>query len=127
MGDGFAIKFQSEKVGNVYAPVSGEITMVYPSKHAYGIETKEGAKVLVHIGIDTVKLDGKGFKSYVQEGTRVKAGDKLASVDLGLLKKNKIKSDVVVIILNEGSKNQFTLEEGKNKAYTKSELIGKIR
>ncbi|WBP83917.1 PTS transporter subunit IIABC [Mycoplasmopsis edwardii] len=127
MGDGFAIKFQSEKVGNVYAPVSGEITMVYPSKHAYGIETKEGAKVLVHIGIDTVKLDGKGFKSYVQEGTKVKAGDKLASVDLGLLKKNKIKSDVVVIILNEGSKNQFTLEEGKNKAYTKSELIGKIR
>lgn len=102
MGDGFAVKFDAEKIGNVYSPVDGKITFVYPSKHAYGIETKEGVKLLVHIGIDTVKLDGKGFKQLVTENQKIKAGDKLAQVDLEFLSKQKLKSDVVVIILREG-------------------------
>ncbi|UWV83242.1 PTS sugar transporter subunit IIA [Mycoplasmopsis cynos] len=94
---------------------------------AYGIKTKDGAELLVHIGIDTVKLNGEGFKNFVEKGSKVKAGDKLAQVDLKLLKSKKIVSDVVVIVLKEGTKNDFTFEENKNKVLTKSELVGKIR
>ncbi|WP_322936179.1 glucose PTS transporter subunit IIA [Mycoplasmopsis cynos] len=127
MGNGFAVKFNSKIIGNVYSPVSGVISMVFPSKHAYGIKTKDGAELLVHIGIDTVKLNGEGFKNFVEKGSKVKAGDKLAQVDLKLLKSKKIVSDVVVIVLKEGTKNDFTFEENKNKVLTKSELVGKIR
>ncbi|UWV83776.1 PTS glucose transporter subunit IIA [Mycoplasmopsis felis] len=82
MGKGFAVKFDSEKIGNVYSPVDGTVDVLLDSKRAYGITTKEGVKVLVHIGIDTVSLNGQGFKNFVNLGDKVKAGDKLAQVDL---------------------------------------------
>ncbi|QKT05264.1 PTS transporter subunit IIABC [Mycoplasma sp. OR1901] len=126
MGDGFVVRFDAEKVGNVYSPVKGTIVSLFDSKHAYGIETKDGVKILVHIGIDTVKLNGEGFKSHVKMGQKVNAGDKLASVDLGLVQKHGYLSDVVVIVLQESTLNKFSLIEGKTKALTTSEMVGTV-
>ncbi|MBN4083495.1 PTS transporter subunit EIIC [Mycoplasma sp. CSL10137] len=127
MGDGFVVRFDANKVGNVYSPVKGRIVSLFDSKHAYGIETKEGVKVLVHIGIDTVKLNGEGFKSHVKLGKKVNAGDKLATVDLSLVKENGYLSDVVVIVLQEGSLNKYEPIEGKTRSLTTSEMVGLIK
>ena len=78
MGEGAAIK---PKDNFVYSPVDGEIVLVYDAKHAIGIKTGEGLQLLIHVGIDSVKLEGKGFASYVKVGDIVKAGDKLLFFD----------------------------------------------
>ncbi|WP_036458715.1 PTS transporter subunit IIABC [Mycoplasma leonicaptivi] len=127
MGDGFVVRFDSEIIGNVYSPVDGKVNVVFPTKHAYGIETRDGVKVLVHIGIDTVHLQGEGFKSFVEVGQRVSAGDKIAQVDLSLLNEKKIKSDVITVVLKEGSMSTLELDEGKTKAATTSETVGRVR
>lgn len=79
MGDGFAI---IPRKGTVVSPVDGEITMIFHTKHALGIMTKDNVEVLLHIGIDTVKLDGEGFELFVKEGDKVSKGDKLIEVNL---------------------------------------------
>ena len=84
MGDGFAVEM---KEGIVAAPVSGELVSVFPTGHAYGIRTNYGMEVLIHIGIDTVELQGKGFDIRVKQGDHVKQGDILACVDLEYVKK----------------------------------------
>ena len=78
MGDGFAIE---PKDNIVVAPVDGEIAILFPTKHAIGMVTAEGLELLIHVGIDTVKLNGEGFKAFVKQGDKVKAGDKLLEVD----------------------------------------------
>lgn len=82
LGDGVAIL---PKEGVVVSPVDGVIEQVADTLHAYGIHTPDGIDVLVHIGIDTVELKGEGFRSYVKVGDKVKAGDRLAEVDLKLV------------------------------------------
>ncbi|MFP3490142.1 PTS glucose transporter subunit IIA, partial [Staphylococcus sp. SIMBA_130] len=74
MGDGVAIKPTN---GEVVSPVIGEIIQVFPTKHAVGIRAENGAEIFIHIGLETVSLDGEGFTSYVGEGDQVKQGDKL--------------------------------------------------
>ncbi|WP_139904584.1 PTS sugar transporter subunit IIA [Clostridium thermarum] len=78
MGEGAAIKPQDNFV---YSPVDGEVVLVYDAKHAVGIKTAEGLQILIHVGIDSVKLEGKGFASYVKVGEKVKAGDKILYFD----------------------------------------------
>ncbi len=78
MGEGAAIR---PKDNFVYSPVDGEIILVYDAKHAIGIKTEEGLQILIHVGIDSVKLEGKGFASYVKVGDKVKAGDKILFFD----------------------------------------------
>ncbi|OPJ61826.1 PTS sugar transporter subunit IIA [Clostridium oryzae] len=78
MGDGAAIK---PKDSFVYSPVDGEIILVYDAKHAIGIKTEDGLQLLIHVGIDSVKLQGKGFAAYVNVGDKVKAGDKILFFD----------------------------------------------
>jgi PTS system D-glucosamine-specific IIC component len=85
MGDGAVVVPVD---GNVVAPADGEITFVFPSKHAIGLTTTDGLELLIHIGIDTVKLDGKGFETFVKDGDKVKKGDKLLSFDLEFIKAN---------------------------------------
>ncbi|OOM06456.1 PTS transporter subunit IIABC [Clostridium saccharobutylicum] len=85
MGDG-AVVIPSN--GDVVAPADGEVSFVFPSKHAVGLTTTDGLELLIHIGIDTVKLDGKGFETFVKEGEKVKKGDKLLSFDLEFIKEN---------------------------------------
>lgn len=79
MGDGVAVE-PSE--GVFYAPVSGTLETVFPTGHAYGIRTADGKEVLIHIGIDTVELNGKGFTLHVKQGDKVRAGEKIVTVDL---------------------------------------------
>ncbi|MDU5111290.1 MAG: PTS glucose transporter subunit IIA [Clostridium sp.] len=79
IGDGIAVV---PKEGNIVSPVDGEVATVFPTGHAIGLKTNEGVEILIHVGIDTVELDGKGFKAFVKQGDKVKVGDKLLTVNL---------------------------------------------
>ncbi|SDI87189.1 PTS system IIA component, Glc family [Halanaerobium congolense] len=85
LGDGFAIT-PEENV--IKSPCAGEIVQIFSTGHAVGIQTKKGLEVLVHIGIDTVKLDGEGFEKLVKNGDQVKVGTPLIEVDLEYIKNN---------------------------------------
>lgn len=78
MGEGVAIKLSEDYV---VAPCDGTVTMLYPTMHSFGMANEDGVEILIHIGIDTVKLQGKGFKKFVSQGDKVKAGDKIIRVD----------------------------------------------
>ncbi|MGZ9800597.1 glucose PTS transporter subunit IIA [Mycoplasma sp. AC1221] len=126
LGNGFVVKFDSTTEGNVYTPAAGTIDLVADTKHAYGITTDEGVKLLVHIGLDTVKLNGQGFKDLVKVGDKVKIGDKLASVDLEFIKSQNLRSDVIVVVLHEGSMSNFEVYNN-SKADTTTEIVGIVR
>ena len=79
MGDGFCI---DPSVGELYSPVNGEVVTVFPTKHCFGIRAEEGHEILIHFGMDTVKLNGEGFELHVNEGDVVKAGQLLLNVDI---------------------------------------------
>lgn len=86
--------------GKIYAPFDGEASVVFPTGHAIGLISDNGVEVLIHIGIDTVELDGKGFTSHVTQGQKVKQGDLLVEVDLDLLKKENYDTTVIFIVTN---------------------------
>lgn len=98
MGDGIAI---DPADGDVVAPVDGEIIQLFPTKHAIGLRSEAGVELLIHVGIDTVSMNGEGFTAYVRAGDRVKRGDRLLSVDLPLVRE-KAKSAVTPIIITNG-------------------------
>ena len=98
MGEGAAVK----PVDNfVYSPVDGEIILVYDAKHAIAVKTEEGLQILIHVGIDSVKLEGKGFASYVKVGDRVKAGDKILFFDREFVEKQASSITPLVITNSE--------------------------
>lgn len=97
MGDGFAMESTN---GEVFSPIAGTITLVFPTKHAIGIKTGNGVDVLVHMGIDTVSLDGAGFEVFVKVGDKVSVETKLAQMDLGYINSKGKESMIVVIITN---------------------------
>lgn len=100
LGKGIAVKPVDAKT-TVVAPVDGEISVVMEgSNHAVGIKVKEGFDLLIHIGIDTVSLNGEGFTSYVSMGTKVKAGDKLIQFDKDLVVSKELCPDVILIALD---------------------------
>ncbi|QNQ82832.1 PTS beta-glucoside transporter subunit IIBCA [Lactobacillus sp. PV037] len=112
MGKGAAI-VPSE--GTVYSPVSGEITVAYETKHAYGIKSDEGAEVLIHIGIDTVNLKGKNFTSKVKQGQHVEKGDVLGTVDVQGVIDAGYDPTVMVVITNTPSYANVQKIDGENK------------
>lgn len=95
MGDGLAIE-PSE--GVVVSPIDGEIMQVFPTKHAVGIRAKNGAEILIHIGLETVSLKGEGFETHVKQGDMVNAGEKLVTFDTGLISE-KAKSTITPVII----------------------------
>ncbi len=97
MGKGIAIV---PTEGKVYAPADGTITTLFPTGHAVGIRTEKGAEILIHIGMDTVKLNGEGFKKIKAQGDKVKKGDLLLEFDLDLIKSKGYVIDTPVIITN---------------------------
>lgn len=105
MGDGIAI---TPDEGKVYAPCDGVISMVFPTGHALGILSKDGIEVLIHIGIDTVELNGVGFNAYVAQGDEVKAHQLLIDVDINMVEKAGYEVDMMVIITNTDSYHQIT-------------------
>ncbi len=118
LGSGVAV-LPSE--GTVYSPVEGQISMIYPTGHAIGITTKSGKDILIHIGIDTVKLDGKGFKTYVEKGAMVHSGDRLVDVDLNLVKENGYDTSIIVLVLN--TTDNDILVTGKGELSVNDELL----
>jgi PTS system beta-glucosides-specific IIC component len=86
--------------GRVYAPFAGTVLTAFPTGHAFGIKSADGVEVLVHIGLDTVQLEGKGFTSAVTQGQEVAAGDLLATVDLDAVKTAGYDTTTVVVVTN---------------------------
>ncbi|HEL0558748.1 glucose-specific phosphotransferase system (PTS), IIABC component [Streptococcus equi subsp. zooepidemicus Sz105] len=116
MGDGFAVEPAN---GAIYAPVTGLVTHVFPTKHAFGLLTDSGLEVLVHVGLDTVDLNGEPFTVKVSEGQRVSAGDLLAEADLAAITAAGRKTTVVVAFTNTTSIKAVNLVAlGQQKAKT---------
>lgn len=109
MGDGIAIM---PSKGEVYAPCDGVIGAVYHTSHAIGINDVNGAEVLIHVGLETVKLDGKGFEVLVKEGDAVKTGQLLMKFDMAFLKAQMISCITPVLITNSGEMEQVDLVGG---------------
>ena len=121
MGDGVAVE-PSEDV--IKAPADAEITMVMDdSKHAVGLKFKNGAEMLIHIGIDTVNLKGEGFELLTKSGAKVKAGDPLVKIDRKVIAKAGYKDVVVMAITNSGDFPQMTKETGKTVKATEDTVI----
>lgn len=98
MGDGLAIEPTD---GKVVAPVDGEVVVTFPTKHAVGLKTASGMELLIHVGLETVHMDGEGFDMHVKQGDKVKAGDLLLTFDLQLIKK-KAASHITPVIITNG-------------------------
>ncbi|AWI06954.1 PTS glucose transporter subunit IIA [Clostridium drakei] len=112
LGDGFAVIPKGNKI---YSPVDGKIKVLFPTKHAIAIVTDDGLEVLVHIGIDTVKLNGEGFTAHVKKEDKVKKGDLLLNFDSKVIKE-KAKSIITpVIITNMNSVESISIDLGKKK------------
>jgi len=86
--------------GRLYAPADGEVTAAYPTGHALALKTPDGMEVLIHIGIDTVKLEGSGFGLHVKEGDQVKKGDLLVSFDIPAITAAGYKTTTMVLVSN---------------------------
>lgn len=86
--------------GHFYAPVNGTVTTLFPTLHAIGITSDSGVEVLIHIGLDTVQLEGKGFKAHVKQGDHVSVGQPLVDVDLDVVKKAGYETQTPVVITN---------------------------
>ena len=97
MGQGIAVK---PSKGVVYAPADAEIAIAFPTGHAYGLKTDNGAEILIHVGIDTVSLNGEGFEAKVSQGDRVRAGDIIGTFDSEVIAANGLDDTTMVIITN---------------------------
>ena len=108
MGDGFAVEPEN---GNIVSPVSGTVSSVFPTKHALGIVTEAGLEVLVHIGLDTVSLEGKPFTVHVAEGQKVAAGDLLVTADLDAIREAGRETSTIVVFTNGDVIKSVNLEQ----------------
>ena len=116
MGDGFAVEPEN---GNVYAPVSGIVTSVFPTKHAFGLLTDNGLEVLVHIGLDTVALNGVPFSVKITEGQRVQAGELLVVAELAAIRSAGRETTIIVAFTNTAEIKAVNLTQtGKVSANT---------
>lgn len=95
LGAGIAV---NPKEGMVYAPCDGTVSLVFPTKHAVGITSDTGVEVLIHIGINTVQMEGEGFEAYVAQGDKVKRGDKLILADLELIRAKELNPQTMMIM-----------------------------
>lgn len=107
LGKGIAVK---SKDGKFYSPVDGTVTMVFPTMHAIGMKSKGGSELILHIGIDTVKLEGKGFTAHVKDGCAVKKGDLLLEADLEMIEQEGYDTTAMLIVTDPMDSN---LQYGK--------------
>ena len=107
MGEGVAI---NPSEGIVYAPADGTISLIFPTKHAMGITLNSGVELLIHAGIDTVKMNGEGFETFVETGAKVKKGDKLLSFDMDLVKEKGYKTQTMFLVADAKGKEVEVVE-----------------
>ena len=105
LGEGIAVE---PSVGKLYAPCDGKVDMVFDTKHAINIVSSDGCEILLHIGIDTVKLNGQFFESHVSDGQEIKKGDLLISFDIYGIKKAGYKTTTPMIICNTDDYSSIT-------------------
>lgn len=122
MGDGFAVLPEANEV---FAPISGTILNVFPTKHAIGIQTDNGLEVLLHMGINTVDLKGEPFTLYVEEGQRIARGQLIAVVDLEMLEKAGKKSDMIVVFTNGAAVKELAIRS--NAFVQANEVVGQVK
>ena len=122
MGDGYLVMPEN---GTVVAPEDGEVMFVFPSKHAIGLKAADGTEHLLHIGVDTVKLNGEGFTVFVSDGQKIKKGDKLMEFDPTYIREHAV-SDACIVIFTGLTEGESLSLEGE-KQVKRLELIGQIR
>lgn len=122
MGDGYLVMPED---GIVAAPEDGEVMFVFPSKHAIGLKAADGTEYLLHIGVDTVKLNGEGFTVFVSDGQKIKKGDKLMEFDPAYIREHAV-SDACIVIFTGLTEGESLSLEGE-KQVKRLELIGQIR
>ncbi|MCH6266400.1 MULTISPECIES: PTS sugar transporter subunit IIA [Neobacillus] len=108
IGDGIAVE---PTEGVVVAPMDGEIAQIFPTNHAVGIRSKDGLEILIHIGMETVAMGGEGFEGHVKQGDQVKAGDKLVTFDVELVKEKAESIISPVVITNFDAVDTLTKTE----------------
>ncbi|MCA9746681.1 MAG: PTS glucose transporter subunit IIA, partial [Lactococcus sp.] len=108
LGKGFAVVPSN---GQIVSPITGTVTAVFPTKHAIGITSDKGLEVLVHIGIDTVTLEGKGFTSNIKMGDKIYQGTPIVEVDLALIEAAGLATDTIVVVTNSAEYANFALLE----------------
>lgn len=111
--------------GTVYAPADGKIVSVAETGHAIGIETPKGAELLIHIGMDTVELNGQGFEVFAKEGDKVTKGQKLISCDLEFVKLKGFSTVTALVVTNAAEFNEIYFETGKT--FPATALLGEVR
>jgi len=122
MGDGVAIK---PSKGLVVSPVFGTVTMLFPTKHSFGITMENGIQILIHIGLDTVNLNGRGFNKLVDVGTKVKIGTPIIKFDELLLKNNEYDMTTMMIFT---SCDDFNLDfNNQGKAIKGKTIVAKYK
>lgn len=122
MGKGFAIIPEN---GQVVAPFDGEVVALFPTKHAIGLKRVDGLEILIHVGIDSVNLNGEGYEAFVKVGDFVKANDLLLKVDLNVLKEHSVDSTTPVIVTN--SHDYQTIQVKNVKTIQSNEAILDVR
>lgn len=121
MGDGFGVNPSN---GQIYSPINGKVTSVFPTKHALGLEADNGVEVLVHIGIDTVELEGGPFEIHVKEGDKITSDSLLASVNLDAVREAGKENTVIIVFTNMDSVENYTLSKPGTSNH--GELIGEV-
>lgn len=121
MGDGFGIEPDN---GEIYSPIHGRVTSVFPTEHAVGLETDNGLEVLVHIGIDTVELEGGPFDVKVKEGDKVTPETLLATVDFEAVTEAGKGDTVIIVFTNMDSVEHYKLS--KTGQTTKGDMVGEV-
>ncbi|MBZ6015119.1 MAG: sucrose-specific PTS transporter subunit IIBC [Leuconostoc gelidum] len=120
MGKGIAIEPEDNKI---FAPIDGEVTVAYATKHAYGLKSNDGVEVLIHIGIDTVNLDGKGFTSQVTQGQQVHRGDLLGTFDKQAIVDAGYPVTTMVIVTNTNSFPDVALDTNYGNTVQSNDVI----
>lgn len=114
LGEGVVIEPSS---GTVVAPFDGKVVTLFPTKHAIGLVSPNGAEVLIHIGVNTVELNGKYFESFVKQGDEVKAGQPMVTFDPQSIKKAGYSAQVMVLVTNTAAyQNVSVLHEGNTRS-----------
>ena len=117
IGDGYFIE---PIEGKIYSPCSGTVESVFPTKHAFGFKLANGAEVILHIGLDTVKLEGGILKSQIKEGSKIKKGDLLVTYDPEETKRLNVKMPVIVVVLDGKTEH---IKSGLGKEIKQGDLV----
>ncbi len=123
LGDGFAVLPAD---GNFSSPCNGTVTDVTKTLHAYCITSDDGLEILVHIGIDTVELSGKGFTPHVKSGDKIKRGESLVTADLEQIEKAGFNTTSVVVVTNSEKLTEYTVLENPSAKQKDKAMIYKI-